>query len=133
MAVNFLNAVLIVSRDAPGLARWYREVLGIGLVDENHEGGGEAPHFGCTMHGLHFAIHPTENYSFAPETGRGGVRIAFDVSDIAAFALGLEDKEVDWVFKPVDLGWSTMLALRDPEGNMVEVLQMTPRRPTPVP
>jgi catechol 2,3-dioxygenase-like lactoylglutathione lyase family enzyme len=126
MAVNFLSAVLIVSENAPKLAAWYREVLGLPLEDEQHEGGGGAVHFGCNLRGLHFAIHPTANYAFAPETGRGAVRLAFNVGDIEAFAAGLDETDVDWVFKPVDLGWSTMLAVRDPDGNMVEVLQMTP-------
>jgi catechol 2,3-dioxygenase-like lactoylglutathione lyase family enzyme len=127
--VNFLNAVLVVSDDAPRLAAWYRRVLGLPLQDEQHGGGGEALHFGCFIHGLHFAIHPTANYPAAPETGRGGVRIAFDVTDIDEFASGLPAADVDWVFETVDLGWSRMLALRDPDGNMIEVLQMTPRTP----
>jgi len=125
--VNFLNAVLVVSDDAPRLADWYRHVLGLPLRDEEHEGGG-SPHFGCTVHGLHVAIHPTANYAFAPEPGRGGVRIAFDVTDIDEFVAGLPAEGIDWVFEPVDLGWSRMLAIRDPDGNMVEVLQMTPHR-----
>ena len=124
MAVNFLNAVLVVSDDAPSLAAWYRETLELPLEDEQHGGG--ALHFGCNLRGLHFAIHPTSNYAFAPETGAGGIRIAFNVGDIAAVSRHLEQTEVDWVFKPVDLGWSTMLAIRDPDGNMVEILQMTP-------
>jgi catechol 2,3-dioxygenase-like lactoylglutathione lyase family enzyme len=125
--VNSVNAVLVVSDDAPRLAQWYKRVLGLPLQDEEHEGGGESLHFGCTVHGLHFAIHPTANYVFAPETGRGGIRLAFDVTDIDAFAAGLNEEEIDWVFRPVDLGWSRMLAMRDPDGNMIEVLQMTPR------
>ena len=125
-SVNFLNAVLIVSDDAPGLAAWYRDVLGLPLKDEQHAGGGGALHFGCNVRGLHFAIHPTQNFGFAPETGRGGVRIAFNVGDIKQFATEIEEKPVEWVFRPVDLGWSTMLAIRDPDGNMIEVLEMTP-------
>jgi hypothetical protein len=50
------------------------------------------------------------------------------VTDLDEFAASLPSDEIDWVFKPVDLGWSRMLALRDPDGNMVEVLQMTPRK-----
>ena len=125
MAVNFLSAVLIVSDDAPRLAAWYRDVLGLPLVPEQHGGGGEAEHFGCFVRGVHLAVHPTENYSFAAETGRGAVRLAFDVDDLAVFEAGLADHDVEWVFHAVDLGWSTMLALRDPEGNMIEVLEMT--------
>ncbi len=125
-SVNFLNAVLIVSDDAPKLAGWYRDVLGLPLEDEQHEGGGGALHFGCNLRGLHFAIHPTKNHRFASETGRGGIRIAFNVGDIKRFATDLEDKPIDWVFRPTDLGWSTMLAIRDPDGNMIEVLEMTP-------
>jgi catechol 2,3-dioxygenase-like lactoylglutathione lyase family enzyme len=125
--VNSVSAVLLVTDDAPRLAAWYRRVLGLPLEDEQHGGGGEAAHFGCFMHGVHVAIHPIENYTFAPETGRGGVRIAFDITDIDEFVAALPAGEIDWVFEPIDLGWSRMLALRDPDGNMIEVLQMTPR------
>jgi catechol 2,3-dioxygenase-like lactoylglutathione lyase family enzyme len=124
VAVNFVNAVLIVSEQPERLAAWYREILGLPLTDEQHEGGSGALHYGCNLRGLHFAIHPTSNYSFAPDTGPGGIRVAFNVGDIASFAEALEGREVDWVFQPVDLGWSTMLALGDPDGNMVEVVQM---------
>ena len=124
MAVNFLDAVLIVSAEPQRLADWYGDVLGLPLTDEQHGGGGGALHYGCNLRGLHFAIHPTANYAFAPETGAGGVRIAFNVANIDEFAAATEDKHVDWVFRPIDLGWSTMLSLRDPDGNMIEVLQM---------
>lgn len=61
------------------------------------------------------------------ETGRGAIRIAFDVTDIDDFVARLPAEGMDWVFRPVDLGWSRMLAIRNPDGNLVEVLQMTPR------
>jgi catechol 2,3-dioxygenase-like lactoylglutathione lyase family enzyme len=127
MPVDAVSAVLVVSDDAPRLAEWYRRVLGLRLEDEEHGGGGEARHFGCFLHGVHVAIHPIENYPFAPETGRGGIRLAFEVPDLDDFSAGLPAGEIAWVFEPVDLGWSRMLGLRDPDGNMIEVLQMTPR------
>jgi hypothetical protein len=36
VAVNFLNAVLIVSEEPKRLAQWYRDVLGLPLADEQH-------------------------------------------------------------------------------------------------
>jgi catechol 2,3-dioxygenase-like lactoylglutathione lyase family enzyme len=128
--VNFLNAVLIVSEQPERLRDWYRDVLGLPLEDEQHEGGAGVLHYGCNLRGVHFAIHPTETYAFAPETGTGAVRLAFNVSDIDAFESSLEGKELDWVFRSVDLGWSRMAALRDPDGNFVEVVQMRAGRET---
>jgi catechol 2,3-dioxygenase-like lactoylglutathione lyase family enzyme len=130
VTVNFLNAVLIVSEQPARLARWYRDVLGLPLEDEQHGGGAGAAHYGCSLRGLHFAIHPTATYAFAPETGTGAVRLAFNVSDIDVFETTLKGQDLDWVFRPVDLGWSRMLALRDPDGNYVEVVQMKARRET---
>jgi catechol 2,3-dioxygenase-like lactoylglutathione lyase family enzyme len=124
MGVNVLNAVLIVSDDPERLAAWYRDVLGLPLTDEQHGGGGGALHYGCNLRGLHFAIHPTSNYSFAPETGRGGIRLAFNGGDIDEFERSIDAKAVDWVFRPVDLGWSRLLAVRDLDGNLVEVVQL---------
>jgi catechol 2,3-dioxygenase-like lactoylglutathione lyase family enzyme len=130
VAVNFLNAVLIVSEEPARLADWYRDVLGLPLEDEQHEGGAGAPHYGCTLRGLHFAIHPTSTYAFAPQTGTGAVRLAFNVSDIDTFEAEQAGRALDWVFRTVDLGWSRMLALRDPDGNFVEVVQMRAGRET---
>jgi predicted enzyme related to lactoylglutathione lyase len=120
--IEFLSAVLLVSRDAARLASFYREVLGVPLVEEQHDD--TLPHWGCTLGDLHFAIHPVEDYPEDPTTGVGAIKLAFAVFDIDAAAAKLEERGVDLVYAPKDLGWCKMTAIRDPDGNYIELTEL---------
>jgi catechol 2,3-dioxygenase-like lactoylglutathione lyase family enzyme len=116
-------AAIVVTRRAPAVAGFYRDVLGVPLEVERHGGGGEAEHFGCTLAGVHFAVHPVENWPGAEETGPGGCRVAFHVRDAAREAQRLGHLGVTLV-GPLDVGWAKLVLLRDPDGNLVELVQM---------
>lgn len=118
--VKHLSAFILVSRQAPALAAFYRDALGIPLVDEQH--GREALHYGCTLGELHFAVHPVENWPGAPEVGRGGVRFAFRIADADASAASLAARGVRFE-GPSDEDWGRTLRLRDPDGNYIELVQ----------
>lgn len=45
--LEFFSAVLLVSRDAPRLAAFYRDVLNVPLKDEEHDD--TELHYGCTL------------------------------------------------------------------------------------
>jgi catechol 2,3-dioxygenase-like lactoylglutathione lyase family enzyme len=120
--VNHVSAVIIVSNQAPIVAEFYRDTLGIPLDDEQHAGGGEALHYGCSLAGLHFAVHPVENWPHAPEIGPGGFRVALRIDDADSSASRL--RRLGQPFAgPVDEGWAKMIQLRDPDGNYVELVQ----------
>ena len=120
--VEHISAVIVVSNQAPAVAAFYRDKLGIPLEGEQHAGGGEALHYGCTLGGLHFAVHPVENWPYAAEVGPGGFRVALRISDAEASAAEL--RELGQPFTgPVDEGWAKMSQLRDPDGNYVELVQ----------
>lgn len=116
--IRFLSAVLITSKDPDRLATFYRDTLGIGLVAERH---GEGPaHWACELGDIHFAIHPG-----AGPSGPGPVKLALWVFDLTAFAAHLEDLGVPLEYPITELGsesWVT--AVRDPDGNVVELTQM---------
>jgi hypothetical protein len=90
--VERVSAVLMVSRDAGNPANFYRGVLEIPLRDEQHDD--TALHCGCTLGDMHSAVHPVENWSEAPATGAGGVRIAFRTRDAEAAAATLRSKGI---------------------------------------
>jgi catechol-2,3-dioxygenase len=122
--VSHLSAVLIVTRDIERVAGFYRDVLEIPLRPEQHPGGGEELHYGCSLAGMHFAVHPVANFAEAPETGIGGVRLAFRTESVEDAGASLRQKGVTFS-GPVDFGWSKMLFLRDPDGNYVELVQLS--------
>ena len=121
--VKRVSANIIVTRDAPRLAAFYREKLGIPLEDERHGGGGAALHFGCSLGGIHFSVHPVENWDAAPETGPGGTRVAFAIDDADDAARILRARGVECL-GPLDMGWGRLVFCRDPDGNLVELVRM---------
>jgi catechol 2,3-dioxygenase-like lactoylglutathione lyase family enzyme len=119
--IEFFSAVLLVSKDPDRLAKFYRDVLGIALEDEQH--GDLKKHYGCTMGDLHFAIHPVENFD-DPSAGVGSVKLAFTVFDMKAFVNRLRDHGVQPLYPPKDAGFALMTAVRDPDGNLLEFTQL---------
>ncbi len=124
MKVEFLSAVLLVSKDAPRLARFYRDVIGVPLRDEKH--GDSLPHYGCELGDLHFAIHPAENFRLK-NPRPGSVRVAFEVFDMKAFVRRLRARGAKPLYEPVDAGFGLLTAVRDPDGNVMEITQLAER------
>jgi hypothetical protein len=76
---------------------------------------------------VHFAIHPVEDYPDDPATGPSPIKLALMV-----FSL---DQMVDWLgecgialcYPPSPLGErSRITAVRDPDGNLVELTELDP-------
>lgn len=119
--LEFLSAVLVVSEHPERLAAFYRDVLGVPLEPEQH--GATATHWGCQLGDLHFAIHPVANFRQHP--GVGAVRLAFTVFDLDTYVAAVRRRGVEPLYPPKDLGWSKMTAVRDPDGNHIELTQLT--------
>jgi predicted enzyme related to lactoylglutathione lyase len=122
--IEFLSAILIVSKNPDRLANFYRDIVGLPLEDEQH--GETHKHYGCELGDLHFAIHPTENFEGAA-TDVGAIKLAFTVFDMNAFVAKVERAGVKLAYPPKDTGFSLMTALNDPDGNYVEFTQLTDR------
>jgi predicted enzyme related to lactoylglutathione lyase len=119
--IEFLSAVLIVSKDPERLARFYRDVLGVPLEAEDHEGA--LPHWGCTLGDVHFAIHPIEDFP-DHRSGVGAVRLAFTVFDIHGAARRLQERGAALLHPPRDTGYFWTTAVEDPDGNLVELTEL---------
>ncbi|MCI0586114.1 MAG: VOC family protein [Planctomycetes bacterium] len=120
--IEFLSAVLLVSRDPERLAKFYRDVLGVPLEDERH--GETLPHWGCTMGDVHFAIHPVEDFPEDRACAVGSVKLAFTVFDLDGFVGELKARGVEPLYPPRDEGFCRMTALRDPDGNHLEFTEL---------
>jgi catechol 2,3-dioxygenase-like lactoylglutathione lyase family enzyme len=116
--IQFLSAILLTSRDAARLTEFYRDVLGLPLVEERH--GTVPQHWGCELGDVHFAIHPRDG---APPPGP--IRLAFWVFDLRTFAEGLERRGVRLRYAIRRLGPTSLItAIVDPDGNEIELTQM---------
>ena len=122
--IEFLSAILIVSKNADHLASFYRDVIGVPLETEDH--GKLKRHYGCELGDLHFAIHPIENFpDQSPQTG--SINLAFTTFDINALVKWVETAGYKMQYPPKDTGFSMMTAINDPDGNHVEFTQLTDR------
>lgn len=119
-SIEFLAAVIVVSREPERLARFYQEVLGVPLEDEQH--GDTLPHWGCTLGSQHFAIHPIGDFPDGRD-GVGSVKLAFNTFDIEATARRLREAGAELLYEPRDDGFMISTALLDPDGNLIEVVQ----------
>lgn len=123
--IRFISGILLVSRQPERLVRFYRDVLGLPLAEERH--GDTEPHWGCELGDVHFAIHPVADYPDDPASGPGPVKLAFMVFDLPRMVSWLGQCGVGLCYPLADLGAeSRITAVRDPDGNLVELTQLGP-------
>ena len=120
--IEFLSGVILVSESPEALADFYTKILGVPLKPEQHDD--TAPHWGCDLGDIHFAIHPVADFPDG-RSGVGSVKLAFNVWDIDAMAARLERAGQQLLYPPRDTGFFLSTALQDPDGNLVELTQMS--------
>jgi predicted enzyme related to lactoylglutathione lyase len=119
--IEFLSGVLVVSKDPKRLASFYRDVIGMELEDEEHEGA--LPHWGCTLGDIHFAIHPIEDFP-DKQSGVGSTKLAFTIFDVRAFVKRVEASGVKLICPIKNTGFFLSAMIQDPDGNLLEFTQL---------
>lgn len=125
--VQFISAVILLSEDPTKLAGFYTNGLGLPLEASDH-GGSEGDHFECELGDVHFAIHraserPADTSDRA--ASRQNVKIAFAVRDLKAALGKLSEMKVLPIYDPVHRGFAKMTAVRDWDGNIVELTELS--------
>jgi uncharacterized protein YndB with AHSA1/START domain len=120
--IEFLSALLLISKNPEGLSNFYKDVIGLPIKVEEH--GETLKHYGCELGDLHFAIHPPENFS-DKNIGVGAVKLAFTVFDMKSFVSKVETAGYKFEYPPKDIGFAIMTAIHDPDGNYVEFTQLS--------
>jgi catechol 2,3-dioxygenase-like lactoylglutathione lyase family enzyme len=118
--IERVTAILLISRDARALANFYRNALELPLEDEEHPG---VPlHFGCDVGGVHLAIHPSTGFTGVPARDAQSPVMVLGTSNVKAVAERLSANGVQTV-GPTDHGFGLIVSFRDPDGNLVEILE----------
>ncbi len=122
MTVSSVYALLLISDDAESLATFYRDVVGLPITEERHDG---IPlHYGCDLGPVHFAIHPSQDWpGEARRDGQSPV-VAFATDDVDAAYERLRTAGVE-ATPPFDHGFALLTAFEDPDGNNVQILRPT--------
>ena len=122
--IEFLSAVLLISKNPEKLATFYKDIIGLPLEEEQH--GETEKHYGCELGDLHFAIHPINNFK-GTGYGTGSVKLAFTVFDMEAFVQKVKSQGFELAYEPKDTGFAMMTAMTDPDGNYIEFTQLSDR------
>ena len=82
-------------------------------------------HYGCALGDVQFAIHPADGWPGVPTRNAQSPVITFSTSNLKAVAERLSAKGVK-VSAPTDHGFGHAVSFRDPDGNLVSVLEYGP-------
>jgi catechol 2,3-dioxygenase-like lactoylglutathione lyase family enzyme len=121
--VDGLAVVLLLARDTVRTSAFYRDVLGLPLVEEEH--GGRHKHYACRLGSVYFTIQAAADLA-AAEPGRGYdfLQLCFTTTDLDAFLRRLPDLKISPLHPPRPFEHTTFTTLLDPDGRHVRV--MTP-------
>lgn len=118
--IERVTAILLISPDARALADFYRTALDLPLQDEEHPG---IPlHYGCDVGGVHLAIHGSSGFVGTPTRDAQSPVMVLGTSNVRAVAERLSANGVH-ITGPTDHGFGLIVSFRDPDGNLVEILE----------
>jgi catechol-2,3-dioxygenase len=119
--IDDVTAILLVSRKAKRLCEFYRATLGLPLEEEVHDG--MPLHYGYDLGDVHFAIHPANgDWPGVPTRNAQSPIITFSTSELKAVTERLSASGVK-VTGPADHGFAQGISFRDPDGNLISVLE----------
>jgi catechol-2,3-dioxygenase len=122
--VDDVTAILLISPNANKLCEFYRATLGIPLEEEVHDG--MPLHYGYALGDVQFAIHPADGgWPGVPTRNAQSPVISFSTSDLKAVAKRLSAKGIK-ATGPTDHGFAQAISFRDPDGNLVSILEYGP-------
>ena len=118
-----ISAVIIIS-DAPDrLAEFYLHVLDVPFA--RSAAGDDDVHYECDLGDVHLAIHSRSHLPWAGPPG-SAVSIALTVADLASTLVRLEKASVPLLYSPKEFGFAKMVGLRDPDGNVLQLTELSP-------
>jgi catechol 2,3-dioxygenase-like lactoylglutathione lyase family enzyme len=118
--IDRVTAILLISPDAKALAEFYRNALELPLEDETHPG---VPlHYGCDVNGVQLAIHASAGWVGVPTRDAQSPVVVLGTSNVMAIAERLSANGIQ-ASGPTDHGFGLIVSFRDPDGNLVEILE----------
>jgi catechol 2,3-dioxygenase-like lactoylglutathione lyase family enzyme len=121
--VEALSVALLLARDTGPTSAFYRDVLGLPLEEEEHDG--RHKHYACRLGTVYFTIQLAADLA-APAPGRGYdfLQLCFTVPDLDAFLQRVRDLGVTPLHPLRQFEHTRYTTLLDPDGRHVRV--MTP-------
>ena len=121
MPVRSICGVILTSDNVDAMAQFYSSFLGLQLEREEH--GGLDVHYGIDIGSVHFAIHPPSDFG---ETTRGNsaTKVAFNVDALQPYVDRLRAAGYEPWQDIHDEGFGPVASFRDPDGNLIELVEL---------
>jgi predicted enzyme related to lactoylglutathione lyase len=120
--VTGIGGIFFQARDPVALRAWYKDHLGIDVLDWGGAAFTWADQAGNPVKGTTiWSIGPADGYYFAPSTAP--FMINYRVADLAALLAALRQEGCDVLDKTEDSEFGKFGWVMDPEGNKVELWQ----------
>jgi len=121
--VDGLAVVLLLSQDTDQTAAYYRDVLGLTLTAEEHDG--RHRHYACRLGSVYFTIQRGADIGEPePDREHDSLQLCFTVPNMDAFVAQLQARQVKPLHPPRPFEHTVFTTLVDPDGRHVRV--MTP-------
>lgn len=122
MPVSNICGVIIATTNMDAMLKFYQDDLGLPLKKESH--GGLDVHYGMDMNNhVHFALHPPSNFR-QTDAGHASIKIALMVTELEALVARLAALSHVPFIEPHDAGFGTVATYKDPDGNLVELVEL---------
>lgn len=121
--VEMVSAVLLTVRNLARSLTFYKDILGVPLVHAAHSG--HETHCECEIGDVHFALFQCEDDKMMHSPGP--IKIAFSVRSLKDVLDRCAQSGILPLYAPEDRGFAIMTALRDPDGNTIELTELSER------
>lgn len=118
--VDALAVVLLLSDNPDRTAAFYRDVIGLPLVAEEH--GGRHRHYGGTTGSIYFTIQYASDFAGTPSHGPDSMQLCFTVPSMDDFLQHLLTLQLVPLHPPQPFEHTTFVTLRDPDGRTLRVM-----------
>ena len=120
--VNGLSVVLLLAQNTSATAAFYRDVLGLSLREEVHDG--RHRHYACPLGSVYFTIQPAADLTNpSPRSGYDFLQLCFTVEDLDGFYRRIQIEGVTPLHPPRHFEGTDFLTLLDPDGRHVRVMK----------
>src|SRR5436853_7844591 len=116
--VDNLAVALLLASDADRTAAFYRDVLGLALIAEKHDG--RHTHYACRLGSVYFTIQPRVDLGEPPPArGLDSLQLCLTTPDMDTFLQRLDGHGVTPLHQPRPFEQTVFTTLIDPDGRHV--------------
>lgn len=122
-----LNLVMILTNDISLSRKFYTELLGFEVIPEFSSPTEDFLFLHAKTGGPNIALQDATKQNYGVPLEHGGVILGFAVQDADAVYQDWQSRSVEILSEVIDMGAGRMFAVKDPDGNYIQVYHLHPQ------